>query len=167
MNSEAFDKWVLPMKERIFRLAKTMLYDVEEAEDVTQDILEKLWRKRSVLSGVDNTVAYVYKVARNACLDHMRRRKVRPDTLHEIHLETVGTEDKQMELRDLKTFVERMISDLPEKQQIVIHLRDIEGYGFDEIAGITGMPEPTARVMLSRARKTIREKLIKVTEYGS
>ena len=165
MDSGAFDKRVLPMKGRIYRLTKTMLYDVAEAEDVTQDIFEKLWRKRNVLAELDNIEAYVYTLARNACIDFIRSRKNRRESAEITHKEEQFTTQYRdhVEMRDMKAFVEKMMSELPEKQQIVMHLRDIEDCDFDEIVRITGINEPTARVMLSRARKTIKEKLIKLT----
>ena len=157
------------MKDRIFRLARTMLYNIEEAEDITQDILEKLWRKRSMLPGVENIEAFVYMSARNSCLDRLRRRKVASEASENIRKDIQETSENgdHLEMSDLKSLIERMISELPGPQQIVMHLRDIEGYDFEEIVKITGMQEPTARVMLSRARKTIKEKLIKITGYGS
>ena len=169
MDSGAFDKWVFPMRGRIFRLARMMLCDAAGAEDVTQDVFEKLWRRRSVLAGLDNIEAYVYSVARNACLDHIRNRNRHGESAeiapNEGRFVVQGSDP--VEMRDMKAFVERMMAKLPEKQQIVMHLRDIEDCDFDEIVRITGINEPTARVMLSRARKTIKENLIKLTIHGA
>ena len=58
-----------------------------------------------------------------------------------------------------------LINKLPELQKVVIHLRDVEGYDFDEIAGITELSLNAVRVNLSRARKNVREGLIKVNKY--
>ena len=60
----------------------------------------------------------------------------------------------------------RFISELPERQRIVIHLRDVEGYEFEEIARIIESDETSVRVNLSRARKRIKEQLLNAMNYG-
>ena len=73
---------------------------------------------------------------------------------------------KQIELNDSVTWVERIIADLPEQQKMIIQLRDIEEYDFDEIAKMLDMNNTAVRVNLSRARKTIRAKLTNTHNYG-
>lgn len=169
MNSGNFDTKVLPLKERIFRFARSLLCDGAEAEDVTQDVLEKLWLRRDTLPYGGNIEAFVYTTTRNLCFDHVRRHKTRRAAAASLAQTAQGQRDDTagFEIRDMKRLAEKAIAALPEKQQMVIHLRDVEGCEFDEIAEITGMEEPTARVMLSRARKAVREVLIKATDYGT
>ena len=66
---------------------------------------------------------------------------------------------KQVEARDLLEQVKNIINGLSEQQRMIMQLRDIEQYEFEEIEKITGIKEATIRVILSRARKTIRESL--------
>ena len=73
---------------------------------------------------------------------------------------------KQIELNDSVSIVERMMEDLPEQQKIIVQLRDIEQYEFSEIAKVLEINETAIRVALSRARKTLREKLTKTHNYG-
>ena len=73
---------------------------------------------------------------------------------------------KQLELNDSVSWVGRIIQDLPEQQKMIIQLRDIEEYDFDEIAQMLEMNNTAVRVALSRARKTIREKLTNTHNYG-
>ena len=73
---------------------------------------------------------------------------------------------KQVELNDSVSWVAKIIAELPEQQKMIIQLRDIEDYDFDEIAKMLDMSNTAVRVALSRARKTIREKLTKTHSYG-
>ena len=73
---------------------------------------------------------------------------------------------KQVEARDSVDWVSKIIEELPEQQKMVLQLRDIEEYEFEEIAKVLDMNETAIRVSLSRARKTIREKLTNTHRYG-
>ena len=72
----------------------------------------------------------------------------------------------QVENKDSVDWVSKIIEGLPEQQKIILQLRDIEEYDFDEIAKVVDMNPTAIRVALSRARKTIREKLTKTHSYG-
>lgn len=168
MNYTEFDKRVLSMKDRIYRLARSMLCDTAEAQDATQDILEKLWRQKDSLAGYDNLEAFVYTSTRNHCIDRIRSRNTRLAKSESIGYASERTAEisREIEMRDMRRAVENVIATLPEKQQMVIHLRDIEECEFDEIARIVGIDEANVRVTLSRARKTVREKLVKIMDHG-
>ncbi len=168
MNDTEFDLRVLSMKDSIFRLAMSMLGCRAEAEDATQDILEKLWRQRGGLGRYGNVEAFVYTSARNSCIDRIRGRNVRLVKTEDIAHENPRTADIShgIEMKDTKEVLERIIAALPEKQQLAIHLRDVEEMEFAEIAEITGMDEANVRVSLSRARKTVREELTRLMDYG-
>ena len=71
-----------------------------------------------------------------------------------------------MEYQDSVNQVHKLIEELPEQQKIIIQLRDVEQYDFKEICIMVGMKPTAVRVALSRARKTIREELIKKHNYG-
>lgn len=168
MNGTDFEMRVLSMKDMIFRLAASMLGDRAEAEDVAQDILEKLWRQRASLDSYANVEAFVYATTRNGCIDRIRNRNLRRNKAEGIACETGQTSDIShgIEMRDTKAVLDRIIANLPEKQQLAIHLRDVEEMEFAEIAVITGMDEANVRVALSRARKTVREELTRLMDYG-
>lgn len=140
----------------MYRLAQSILCDSMEAEDVVQDVFVKLWAKRNGLGECANLDAYILTVVRNACLDVLRRRKLRLDKQNEVlsgkepHSDGVGV----VEANDIKKAVEDIIRSLPLKQREIIHLRDVEGYAFEEIALVTESDEAAVRVNLSRARKT-------------
>lgn len=74
--------------------------------------------------------------------------------------------DEQSDNRDIATLTRLIISQLPEKQRLTIHLRDIEGYEIEEIGEVLGIDETSVRMNLSRARKSVRAELIKAMNYG-
>ena len=73
---------------------------------------------------------------------------------------------KQVELNDSVDWVSKIMEELPEQQKIILQLRDIEQYEFSEISKMLDINETAIRVSLSRARKTLREKLTKTHSYG-
>ncbi len=74
--------------------------------------------------------------------------------------------DNETTTNDMATLTRKLMEELPDKQRIAIHMRDIEGYEIEEIANLLESDEASVRVNLSRARKSIREQLIKLMNYG-
>lgn len=156
------------MKDKIFRFARAILSDVSEAEDVTQDIFEKLWREREKCEEVRNLDAFVMVSVRNLCYDRLRHLRLQEKNIAGLKAETASvTAGFSTDDIDMEALLLRIMDSLPPKQRIIIHLRDIEGYDIDEIAPIVGMGEPTVRVLLSRARRSVRDKLTVIMEYGT
>ena len=164
MNQREFSEKLLPMKQLIFRYALGLVGAREEAEDITQDIYARLWERRSELDSIANLQGYVLGSVRNLALDRIKRRRRFDERVEEMrHEERVS---RQPEGFDLKERLARIVATLPERQQQIFHLRDVEGKEMADIAATVGVDEPTARVLLSRARKTIREEMHKIMSYG-
>jgi RNA polymerase sigma factor (sigma-70 family) len=167
MVQNEFVNLVAPFKDRIFRLAKRLLISREEAEDATQEVLVKLWNKNLSLESLNSIEAFAMTMTKNYCLDQLKSK--RATNLPIVHNNFVGREsslDKKIEDIDSANWVEKIINQLPEKQRLVIQLRDIEQYEFDVIAKIMNKNETAIRVLLSRARKTVRELMIKTHNHG-
>ncbi|HNX85522.1 MAG TPA: sigma-70 family RNA polymerase sigma factor [Bacteroidales bacterium] len=150
------------MKDRLFRFANKMLGHTEEAEDVVQEVFLKLWKKREQLDEYRSLEALAMISVKNLCFDKMKARKWMIENFndHRRFLENIPDETVPIQ-GEMTAFIKRVITTLPEQQQLIIHLRDIEGYEFDEISDIMKMNENAIRVALSRARKHVREILIK------
>ena len=162
MNQKAFLQLVMPMKDKVFRLAKRLLISHDEAEDATQELYLKLWSNREQLGTYKNIEAFAMVMTKNYCLDRLKSKQAGNLTL--VHSNFRGSEEdvhKKLELKDEVSLVHQLIADLPEQQRMVIQLRDIEQYEYDEIERILDMNPTAIRVNLSRARKTIREEMIK------
>lgn len=166
MTTEDFKREVLPLKDKIFRFAKRLMDVHAEAEDVVQEVFIKLWNKRDELARLNSIEAFAYTVTRNQCLDKMKTKKVRiiELTVQDVP-ESTDTINK-VERANYRQLVNKAMSGLPEQQKMIMQLRDIEGYEFEEIEAIMGMNVNAIRVNLSRARKALKEELSKIYNYG-
>ena len=161
MNQKEFLETVLPFKDKVFRLAKRLLVSSDEAEDATQELYFKLWKNRGKIEQYDNVEAYAMMMAKNYCLDQLKSKRASNLTLvHSNYKDEDTSLQSDVEYKDGASIIKKMMNDLPEKQRMIVQLRDVENYEYHEIAKIMGM-EPTAiRVALSRARKALRDKFI-------
>ena len=167
MTQTEFLNIVMPFKDKVFRLAKRLLISTEEAEDATQEILLKLWNNKTKMQDYKNVEAFSMTMTKNFCYDKLKSKQAQNLKLVHSNYEDNNTSlQKQMELEDSVNWVARIIEDLPEQQRMIIQLRDIEEYDYDEIAKMLDMNNTAVRVNLSRARKTIREKLTNTHNYG-
>ena len=167
MDQNEFVLLTSTFKDKIFRLAKRVLVSTEEAEDATQEVLVKLWSKNKDLSGYKNVEAFAMTMTKNYCLDQLKSKRAGNVKINSIdYIDSESNLDKKLEDCDSLNWVEKNINQLPEQQRIIIQLRDIEQYEFEEIAKILDMSEGNVRVVLSRARKTVREFMIKTHDYG-
>ena len=167
MNQSDFLNVILPFKDKVFRLAKRLLVSTEEAEDATQELFFKLWKNKEKLSEYKNVEAFAMTMTKNYCYDRLKSKQASNLTLvHSNYKEKDTSLDKKVEYQDTVNQVHKLIEKLPEQQKLIIQLRDIEQYDFDEICKMMDMQPTAVRVALSRARKTIREELIKQHNYG-
>lgn len=167
MTQTEFLNIVMPFKDKVFRLAKRLLVSTEEAEDATQEILLKLWNNKENIGKYKNVEAFSMTMTKNFCLDKLKSKQAQNlKIVHSNYQDNNTSLQKQVELNDSVNWVSKIIEELPEQQKLVIQLRDIEEYEYDEIAKVLDMNPTAVRVTLSRARKTIREKLTNTHRYG-
>ena len=167
MNQSDFMKVVTPFKDRVFRLAKRLLVSTEEAEDATQEVLVKLWNNKGKLEAYSSVEALAMTMTKNYCLDQLKsKRASEMRIVHSNYSDRQAGLHQQAEDRDSWSWVEKIMETLPEQQKLIMQMRDIEQYEFEEIAKIMDMNETAVRVALSRARKTLREELTKTHSYG-
>ncbi|GAA3583958.1 RNA polymerase sigma factor [Snuella lapsa] len=167
MTQQEFLNIVMPFKDKVYRLAKRLLVSTEEAEDATQEVLLKLWNNKKKIQEYKNVEAFSMTMTKNFCFDKLKSKQAQNlKIVHSNYEEKSLPLQKQVELHDSVSWVSKIIEDLPEQQRMVIQLRDIEGYDFEEIADMLNMNNTAVRVSLSRARKAIREKLTNTHNYG-
>jgi RNA polymerase sigma-70 factor (family 1) len=167
MESNEFKIRVLPLGQKLHRFAMSLLKDMHESEDIVQEIFLRLWNMRFKLSEIENIDAFAFRMTRNLCLDRIKAKKPKLlDTDNEPGLQEteakVPDPENQLIMSDAMQEVHRQIGQLPEQQRMVIMLRDVEGYTYEEVAEAMDMEVNTVRVNLSRARKTIRESMSKI-----
>lgn len=171
MNAEEFKAKVLPVNQKLLRLSVRFLGNLQEAEDAVQEVYAKLWAMREKIADINNVEAFATTMTKNHCLDKLKaRRTVRLDD----HLSSISNRESTFENphyasenQDSVSYVKLIIDNLPEQQKSMIILRDIEEYSFEEIQEVTGLDLNYIRVNLSRARKQVRDELIKVHGYGT
>ncbi|RZJ56842.1 MAG: RNA polymerase sigma factor [Flavobacterium sp.] len=167
MNQTEFINVISPFKDRMFRLAKRLLVSTEEAEDATQEVLVRLWNNKEKLGGYTSVEALAITITKNYCLDQLKsKRATEMRIVHSNYTDREAGLQKQAEDRDSWEWAEKIMEGLPEQQKIIVQMRDVEQYEFEDIAKIMDMNETAVRVALSRARKTIREELTKKHNYG-
>ncbi|MEO0046574.1 MAG: polymerase sigma factor SigW [Bacteroidota bacterium] len=167
MNQNEFMQLVNPFKDKIFRMAKRLLVSTEEAEDATQEVLVKLWNKSEGLDEYKSVEAVAMTMTKNYCLDQLKSK--RAGNIKIVHSNFTDREaglQQKVEDRDTWNWVEKIMNDLPEQQKLIVQMRDIEEMEFEEISKVLEMKESAIRTALSRARKTIRETMIKTNLYG-
>jgi len=167
MNQSEFIKTVTPFKDKIFRLAKRLLVSVEEAEDATQEVMVKLWTKNDSLPNYNSVEALAMTMTKNYCLDQLKsKRASNLQLVHSNYSDHAPSVQRQVEDRDRWAWMEKAMGDLPDQQKLIVQLRDIEQYEYEEIASMLDMNETAIRVALSRARKVLRERMTKTENYG-
>lgn len=164
MPASLFKQLLLPLYPRLQRVALRMLGNVEDAEDMVQEVYMKLWCRREELPDVQNMEAYCVALTKNMCIDRLRLTEVDRVDVGDVPLSLAAADDvaSQLERQDAVEQVKLIIETLPEKQQQVITLRDIRDCTFEEIEEQTGLTAVNVRALLSRARKTIRERFKRV-----
>lgn len=154
------DIFIQKRLDRMFRLACSILGRSDEAQDMMQDVAEKILRRHGNLKDVENIDAFITRSVQNACIDRIRKRR---DTTPKIPELPDGRNSDRWSDRQL---VHRSLARLPERQRIAIHLKDIEGYSSKEIAKIMETDEVNVRTLLSRGRRALKEIIEKEEGYG-
>lgn len=159
MDSTQFNNQILTLSDKLFRLAKSILQNVDAAQDAVQDLNLKLWEKRKNLDEVENVPAFTMRAMRNLCLDLLRKNRDEIELPAEVELFEPNPH-QQIEQKDLANRIKAMIDRLPELQRTIIRMRDVEGMEIGEIAFVTSLSENAVTVNLSRARQKIRERML-------
>ena len=168
MHTISFREDILPLKDKLFRLALRITFDRAEAEDIVQDTLIRVWNKREEWQQMDSIEAYCLTIARNLAID--RSQKMESQNL-ELTPETqempdAKMPDQLMEQNEQLSIIHRLINELPEKQRSILQLRDVEGESGKVMGVMLGMTEEQVKVNLFRARQRIRLKYNEINDYG-
>ncbi len=168
MQADFFHQKVMPLKNKLYRFACMLLNNTADAEDVLQETLLKLWLSRDNLNGIKNIEAWSMTIIKNMTYDRLRKRKrIDKVMLNSDQLELASEAvDNQVIRKESLDKIYSYIETLPDKQKQVIFLRDIEGYSYKEICDILEMDENNMKVILFRARASLRSKILKIDNYG-
>lgn len=174
MKKISFRNDILPMKDTLFRLALRITLNREEAEDIVQDTLIKVWNRRDSWDTIDSIEAFSLTICRNIALDRLRLHDNRNASLDDENYPNAGGEStdtgsnpyERTVQREKVEIVRNLIDSLPEKQRCCIQLRDFEGKTYKDIATVLGITEDQVKVNIFRARQTIKQQFLQYDNYG-
>ena len=169
MKKVSFRNDVLPLKNELFRLALRITLNRAEAEDIVQDTLIKVWNLREEWNAIDSIEAFSLTVCRNLSLDRIKKKGNDNDSLEDVKaaepLASSNPQDRMIQT-DKVRLIRQIVDGLPEKQRSCMQLRDFEGKTYKEIAGVLDISEEQVKVNIFRARQTVKQKYLKLDNYG-
>ena len=163
---EGFEELVRRYQRPITGYVFRMLGNYESSLDVTQEVFIKVYNSLGKYSSEYKFSTWLYRIAHNAAIDHMRRNSVTPQSLEaenadgsfQIQLESRGASPEQdHERSEWRTEIEAVVRCLPDAYRDLIVLRHSRDLSYDEIAEVTGLPLGTVKNRLFRAREMMRE----------
>ena len=180
---EAFDHFIEHFRPKIFQYSWLMCRDREDAEEVAQDALLKVFENLNQLREPEKVRAWVFRIAKNACL--MKRRKSVFAPSHELSLDEFmpardgsgeggrlqiadwsNLPDNQVLRSEMSNVLQEAIGELPETYRSVLLLRDVEELSTQDSARILDVSEDVVKTRLHRARLAVRKKLDQYLQTG-
>lgn len=159
-----FKEQILPLKNSLYRLALRITFNPQEAEDIVQDTMLKVWARKDAWQTIESIEAFCYTICRNLALDSLRKMGNDNDSLEETTIEKPDPSSNplsQMQQKERMQMVKDAVNSLPEKQRSCMQLRDFEGRSYKEIAQVLNITEEQVKVNIFRARQAIKQKFSK------
>ena len=138
MNTEKFKRTVLPLREKLLHVAMSLLEDTSDAEDAVQETYLRLWKIREQLHNHPNVSGFTMQTLKNICIDKIRTRKECVSLEYVNSPNELKSPDLLAEQKDNMEIIRRIIAALPELQQRIMLMRDVEGYELKDVAIIIG-----------------------------
>jgi RNA polymerase sigma-70 factor (ECF subfamily) len=164
MDRAEYVRAVTEHKDRVHDFALWMLRHADDARDVAQESLVRMWEHRGRIRP-PAAGSWLLRTAHNLCLDHLRRRRARPDVpaddLHAWPAESQPDAARTAERREVRGQVARCLETLSPRDRAVLIMREFEGMTYDEMAGVLDMNLSALKVALHRARDRLRERLVR------
>lgn len=164
MEQEQFKKEVVPLREKLWGCARRVLDNPQDVEDVVQEVFLKLWNIREELDRYDSVEALSVQITKNICLNKLRRIQTHtevPLTDTTVRSCEAVTPYNALEQKDEMDRILFVLKQLPPLQQSILQMKHVDGLEVKEIAELTGSTPENVRVILSRARKRVKEIFLK------
>ena len=166
----SFQNDILPLKNELFRLALRITLNAADAEDVVQDTMLKVWKRRNDWEQIESIEAFCLTICRNLALDRLRHKDYQSRTLDmaadSVDASHTANPEQMTVQRDRVRLVRQLINRLPERQRSCMQLRDIEGKSYRDIATILGITEQQVKVTIFRARQAVKTAFQEQEEFG-
>lgn len=164
-NLHAF-RLLVSMHERLVqRMVAQIVKDEDDQKDVCQEVFIKVYKNLKHFKQESKLSTWIVQIAYTTSLDFVKKTKRKQDLMNEVEsyehqLAADGSPEKELNNKEMRTFVQKMVEELPENYRLVVNLFHIDEYSYQEIADITGLPEGTIKSHLFRARKLLKDKLV-------
>ena len=173
-DADAFGQLVDRYQQKVYNIAFRMTSNHEDALDLAQESFLRVYRALASYKGESAFSTWVFRIASNVCLDEMRKKKRQPrialstDSLMageegdypiEIAASEGGNPEQQLLQGEMRREIIQALNRVSDEHRLVLVLRDIEGYSYEEIADIVGVNVGTIKSRLNRARLALREVL--------
>ena len=168
MRKVSFRNDILPLKDKLYRLALRITFDSAEAEDIVQDTMIKVWDKREEWGEIESIEAFCLTIARNLAIDRSQKAEARNQELTPETQQVTDAlpPDRKLERDEQLDIVRQLMDELPEKQRSIMLLRDVEEKSYKEIAEVLQLTEEQVKVNLFRARQKIKLRYNEIQNYG-
>jgi RNA polymerase sigma-70 factor (ECF subfamily) len=167
MRLNDFMENILPLKDKLYRFALCIVRNREEAEDIVQEAMIKVWNGNYDTAVLLNPAAYCFTITKHLALDRLRRKDFTHDSLQKEgeHLAEPATPYSRLNENEQWRIVEHLIARLPEEKRMLIQLRDIEGESYKQIAQLLDLSESQVKTNLFRARQELKQLFKKIDGY--
>ena len=164
IRQDKFRKNILPIIDQLFRLAFSITKNKEDAEDVVQDVLFNVWKRKAEWENIENIEAYCFRSTRNMSLDKLALMGNNLEEIPDNYDYPALGEDiqRKVEIEDQLDLLENWVNRLPEKQQTLFRLREVEELNYKEIAIILDISEEQVKINLFRLRRKLKEYFEKI-----
>ena len=177
-DDEAFAQLMRDNEKRIYNLTLRMTGNPEDAMDLAQEAFLNAWRGLKFFKGDSAFSTWVYRLASNACIDHLRRQKRRQDISAPMPVndEDDSTPDipderfqpeQELERQELRRAVAEGLEQLSDEHRQVLVMREINGLSYQEIGGILDLEAGTVKSRIARARNSLRKILVESGNFSN
>ncbi|MCD7900302.1 MAG: sigma-70 family RNA polymerase sigma factor [Bacteroides sp.] len=167
MKLNEFKKEVLPLRDKLFRIALRITCNEKESEDIVQDVMLKMWELREEWNSIDSKEAYCCMMSRNLALGRLKLKDNQTENIMDTiqhSLEEDILPSTHLEQQETKMMIRNLIRKLPDKERAVMELRDWEEMSYKEVALTLQITEAQVKINLFRARKRIKELFSKLNK---
>ena len=156
MDRVAFEQQARTWREKALSVSMSCGAGRNEAEDIAQDVMLRLWQMHDELERYDSIEALTTLMARHLLINHQRRRK--PEVLDETKIVSITTSPhEQLEMKEDDKWLTKRLEQLPTTQRTLLYLRQVERRTHEEIARLLGIETTSVSTLLARARRTLLE----------
>ena len=176
-DTAAFEQLMLDNQDRVYTLCLRMTGNREDALDLAQEAFLNAWRGLASFQGNSSFSTWVYRLASNACIDFLRKRKRRQqgESPHSLDDEEAplpepadprGSPEEELERRELRRAVERGLQALPDHHRQVLVMRELSGMSYQEIGAVLDLDLGTVKSRIARARLALKKFLVQEGNFS-